>query len=99
MLAVIEGKLEKSGAFDRKSLFVQSLERLPWHIVVGLWGIETMKNLYTRDIRRRIKPRLRGGHDFAFSVLRGEPLPVARWGVERYRSKRHRFFSNRGNCY
>lgn len=31
MLAVIEGKLETSGAFTQDKLFVRSLERLPWH--------------------------------------------------------------------
>ena len=34
MLAVIEGKLETSGAFTRDKLFVRSLERLPWHYVI-----------------------------------------------------------------
>ncbi|MDR3113346.1 MAG: hypothetical protein LBU09_03125 [Endomicrobium sp.] len=47
MLAVIEGKKEKSGGFDRKSLFVQSIERLTWHIIIALWGVEAMKELYT----------------------------------------------------
>jgi len=32
MLAVIEGRLDTSGAFNRDKLFVRSLERLPWHI-------------------------------------------------------------------
>jgi hypothetical protein len=98
MLAVIEGKKEKSGGFDRKSLFVQSLERLPWHIIIALWGIEAMKELYTPELKRRIRPQLRGIHDFAFSILRGEPVSASGWGVVSYRSKRHRFFSNRGNC-
>ena len=50
MLAVIEGKLDSSGAFTRDKLFVRSLERLPWHYVVCLWGIEAIKELYTEDI-------------------------------------------------
>ncbi|MDR2718082.1 MAG: hypothetical protein LBB89_08470 [Treponema sp.] len=38
MLAVIEGRLESSGAFNREKLFVRSLERIPWHYVTALCG-------------------------------------------------------------
>jgi hypothetical protein len=98
MLAVIEGKLETSGAFTRDKLFVRSLERLPWHYVIALWNIETIKELYTQDIAKRIWPKERRYHyDFALAVLRREPLPPARWGYEYFKSERYRFFSNRGH--
>ena len=98
MLAVIEGKLESSGAFNREKLFVRSLERLPWHYVVALWGIETIKQLYTPEIAKRIWPKERRHHfDFALAVLRKEPLPTTRWGNEYFTTERHRFFSNRGH--
>jgi hypothetical protein len=98
MLDVIEGRRESSGSFDRKKLFVRSLERLPWHYTVALWGVETMKELYTPEIRKRIwPPERRDTFDFAFGILRGEPVSFAGWGAEHYRSKRHRFFSDRGN--
>jgi hypothetical protein len=96
MLAVIEGKLETSGAFTRDKLFVRSLERLPWHYVVALWGVETIKELYTPEIAKRIWPKDRRYHfDFALAVLRREPLPPARWGAEYFKSERYRFFSDR----
>jgi len=98
MLAVIEGDLERSGAFTRDKLFVRSLERLPWHYVTALWGVDTIKELYTPEIAKRIWPKERRKHfDYALAVLRGEPLPPSRWGDEYYKSKRHRFFSDRGN--
>ena len=98
MLAVIEGKLESSGAFNREKLLVRSLERLPWHYVVALWGIETIKQLYTPEIAKRIWPKERRYHfDFALAVLRKEPLPPTRWGNEYFTTERHRFFSNRGH--
>jgi hypothetical protein len=97
MLEVIEGRLESSGAFTRDKLFVRSLERLPWHYVTALWGIETIKELYTPQIAGRIWPKSRRYHfDFALAVLRGEPLPLTRWGDEYFKSERYRFFSNRG---
>jgi hypothetical protein len=98
MLAVIEGRLKSSGAFNRDKLFVRSLERIPWHYVTALWGIESIKELYTPEIARRIWPKERRYHfDFALAVLRREPLPPARWGDEYFKSQRYRFFSNRGN--
>jgi len=98
MLAVIEGRLESSGAFNQDKLFVRSLERLPWHYVTALWGIEKIKKLYTPEIAKRIWPKERRYHfDFALAVLRREPLPSARWGYEYFTTQRHRFFSNRRN--
>jgi len=98
MLSVIEGRLDSSGAFNREKLFIRSLERLPWHYVTALWGIETIKELYTPEIAERIWPKERRYHfDFALAVLRREPLPPARWGYEYFKSERYRFFFNRGN--
>ena len=97
MLEVIEGRLENSGAFTREKLLVRSLERLPWHYVTALWGVNLIKELYTPKIAGRIWPKSRRYHfDFALAVLRREPLPPARWGDEYFKSERYRFFSNRG---
>jgi len=99
MLAVIEGNLINSGAFTKDKLFVRSLERLPWHYMTALWGIDAIKELYTPENATRIWPKERRRHfDFALAVLRGEPLPATRWGTGYFKSKRHRFFSDRGNC-
>jgi len=96
MLAVVEGKLESSGAFTRDKLFVRSLERLPWHYVTALWGVETIKKLYTSEIAKRIWPKDRRYHfDFALAVLRREPLPTSRWGDEHYKQMWRPVFSNR----
>ncbi|MDR2964648.1 MAG: hypothetical protein LBU88_02615 [Treponema sp.] len=96
MLAVIEGQLETSGTFTRDKLFVRSLERLPWHYVVALWGVETIKELYTPEIAKRIWPKDRRYHfDFALAVLRRETLPAARWGDEHYKQMWRPVFSNR----
>ena len=74
MLAVIDGRLTGSGFFTRDKLFVRSLERLPWHYMTGLWGVEAIKELYTPEIAARIWPNERRKHfDFALAVLRGKP--------------------------
>ena len=96
MLAVIEGRLESSGAFNREKLFVRSLERIPWHYVVALWGIEAIKELYTPEIAGRIWPKSRRYHfDFALAILRREPVSSARWGDEHYQQMWRPVFSNR----
>jgi len=96
MLSVIEGRIETSGAFTRDRLFVRSLERLPWHYVTALWGVELIKELYTEEIAKRIWPKSRRYHfDFALAVLRREPLPPSRWGSEHYKKMWRPVFSNR----
>jgi hypothetical protein len=98
MLAVVEGNKTETESFNRDKLFIRSLERLPWHYITALWGIDAIKELYTQENANRIWPKERRRHyDFALAVLRREPLPTTRWGVEYFKSKRYRFFSDRGN--
>jgi hypothetical protein len=98
MLAVIEGHLQRAGAFDRNALFVRSLERLPWHYVVGLWGVETMKQLYTQEIRDRVWPiDRRETFDVAFRILRGETVSAPEWGSEHCQRLGRAFLSDRWN--
>jgi hypothetical protein len=96
MLAVIEGSLASSGAFTREKLFVRSLERLSWYRIIGLWGVEEIKKLYTPELAGRIWPKdLRWRYDFALAILRREPVSVTRWGDEHYKQMRDTIFSNR----
>ena len=96
MLAVIEGRLVSSGAFTQDKLFVRSMERLSWFYFTGLWGIETIKKLYSPQIANRIWPKdLRNRYDYAIKLLRGEPLPPARWGDEYYKQMWRPFLSDR----
>jgi hypothetical protein len=96
MLAVIEGNLDSSGAFTRDRLFVRSLERLSWYSIIGLWGVETVKRLYTPELAGRIWPKsMRQRYDFALAVLRRAPISTSRWGDEHYKQMRNTVFSNR----
>jgi hypothetical protein len=96
MLAVVEGKLKNAAGFDQDRLFLRCLERVPWHRVIALWGVDKVKELYTPKITRALFPReLRTQYDFALAVLRREPVPAARWGDEHYKSLRDTIFSHR----
>jgi hypothetical protein len=98
MLAVLEGRIEKAGPFDQKTLLVRSLERLHWEYVAALWGVEKMKALYTPELSRRIWPKGRRRlFDFAFGILRKEPVSPSGWGSEYSKSVRHAFLSDRWN--
>jgi hypothetical protein len=96
MLEVLEGKIGKTGPFDKTFLFVRSLERLPWHILIGLWGPEAAKELYTPEAATRLWPKsLRSRYDFAFAILRREPVPLAEWGSANYKLMQDTVFSHR----
>lgn len=95
MLAVVEGRLENSAAFDRARLFVRSMERLSWYAFIELWGVETVKKLYTPELAKRVWPKGQRIHyDFAIGILRGEnPCSTVVWGKTKFhKSKRFRFF-------
>ncbi|GHV87274.1 hypothetical protein AGMMS50255_5700 [Spirochaetia bacterium] len=96
MLAVVEGKLESAAGFDRDRIFLRCLERVPWHRVIALWGVDKVKELYTQETAKRIFPKtLKERYDFAIAILRREPVPPARWGDEHYKSLRDTIFSHR----
>jgi hypothetical protein len=96
MLAVLEGEKPGAGSFDRNFLFVRSLERLPWHDIIGLWGVEEVKTLYTPENIRRLWPKdLRRKYDFALAILRREPVSFAEWGSPDSEQLRNTVFSHR----
>ena len=98
MLAVIDGDIEMAAPFDRKFLFARSLERLPWHYMIGLWGVEAAKKLYTPEIALRLWPKSRMDmYDFAFAIRRREPVSSAEWGSPRSKELQNTFLSHRWN--
>jgi hypothetical protein len=95
---LLDGQIERVGGLDRDALFVRCLERLPWHYVVALWGIETMQELYSSQNRNRLwPPERRESLDVAFAILRGDSLSISGWGSKRSKVLRNTFLSNRWN--
>ncbi|GBR72677.1 hypothetical protein NO1_0176 [Candidatus Termititenax aidoneus] len=96
MLAVVDGQKARAGNFDQERLFVRSLERLSWHRLVALWGVEKIKALYTPQVAHRLRsPDFRREYVFAVGILRGEPVSVAGWGSERSKQLQNLFLSDR----
>jgi hypothetical protein len=96
MLDVVEGRASFAGDFDREKLFARSLERMPWHYVVALWGVDAMNELYTDRTRAMLWPAERKEMcDASFSILRGESLPHTGWDTPRMRGYKDTFLSDR----
>jgi len=96
MLDVVEGNKESAGPFNAVRLFIRSLERMAWHRIIALWGIERMMSLYTDEVAHSLWPAsLRRRYDFAFGVLRGEPVSPAGWSPELRRKMQSTLLSHR----
>jgi len=64
----------------KKHIFIRCLQKLPWHHVVGIWGFDSAKSLLTDDVINHIWPKERRERFATLQkLLRGEPLPTARW--------------------
>lgn len=68
---------------EKERLFVKSLEKLPWHNVVGLWGFETAKHLLNDSVIQKLWPKERRQR-FAIlnRILRNEPVSAPEWSTE-----------------
>lgn len=61
-------------------------------------GTENCAKLYTEKVRRGLRNGdFRQKYDFAFGILRGEPVQAPRWGSEYCEKLRHTFVSDRWN--
>ena len=74
LLAVIDGSIPKAGPFDAPRLLVRSLERLSWHRIVGLWGIQRLLAVYEPALLKRLKSsEFRRRYTCIFGFLREVP--------------------------
>ena len=61
MLDVIDGLILKVEPFDARRLLVRSLERLTWHRIVALWGVERLLAVYDPMVLSRIRSTTKRG--------------------------------------
>jgi hypothetical protein len=96
LLAVVEGRLDHAGPFDRERLFVRSLERVPWHRIVGLWGKELAQSLLRPDIIKRVwMTSRRDKLERLAKILRREPVSFPGWSAELREKLQNTVFSHR----
>lgn len=94
MLDKIRGAVSVSEK-EKTRIFVRCFESLPWHLVVGLWGIDECRRMWSPDIRKMIRPQLRGKYDRIYAFLRGRPVSVSEQDVENRRRTFDAFLSHR----
>ena len=80
---------------DLQHFFIKAFERLRWHDLLGIFGIETVKKLLTEETRRGLRKEARGRYDSACAILRGEPLPTAKQDIEGRKRALKPFLSDR----
>lgn len=91
------------GDLSQEKIVLRMLERLGWHTILDLIGIEKTRLLLTKEIISKIHQReLRERYEFIRAVLSGEPVSFTGWGDEYYppaeragQKIKHTLFSNR----
>ena len=72
---VITGQRPKAGLFTFDRLFVRMLERLSWHELIDLLGMEYIKEHLTPDIIGKIRFKtLRGRYETIRKLFSGHPV-------------------------
>jgi hypothetical protein len=96
LLDVIDGMKDEAGSLDRKRLFIRSLEHLPWHRIVRLWGFEQAREMLNSSTIKGVRSKGRRQQlERLERILRGESLPPAEWNSEMRERLANTVFSNR----
>jgi hypothetical protein len=81
---------------SQEKIILRMLERLGWHTILDLLGIEKTRLLLTKNIISKVHQReLRERYEFIRAVLSGEPVSFTGWGDEYYQKIKHTLFSYR----
>jgi len=89
-------KSEPSITLSPEKIFTRMLERLGWHVILDILGVEKVKALLTKEIIRKIRQsELRERYEFIRKILFGETVSFTGWGDEYYQKIKHTLFSHR----
>jgi hypothetical protein len=81
---------------SREKIFLRMLERLGWHSILDIAGIDGVQSLLTTEIIHRIRPaELRERYETIRKILLGETVSFTGWGDEYYQQIKHTLFSDR----
>lgn len=94
MLDLIEHSRKQDEAKLRRC-FIRAFENLRWHELVSLFGIDTVKRLFTAQTRQGLRREARQNFDIAYAILRGEAVPSSRQDTENRRLALKPFLSDR----
>jgi hypothetical protein len=71
-------------------------ERLNWHELMDILGVDRIKKLLTKESISRIRfPELRERYEFIRKILSREPVSFTGWGDAYHQRIKHTLFSDR----
>ncbi len=95
LLEILSGR-KTNVLIDREMIFIRMIERLGWHEILNILGIDEVKRLLTKEtISRLHQSELRERYEFIRSILSGEAVSFTGWGDEYYQKIKHTLFSDR----
>jgi hypothetical protein len=89
------GKLSKKG-LSQKDVFIRTMSRLPWYLVVAIWGKEKSLSLLDTDTIKAVHSKARREQlERLEKILRGKPLPITEWSSQLREKLKKSILSNR----
>jgi hypothetical protein len=85
-----------NAVITQKQIFLRMIERLGWHNILEILGIDNVKRLLTKETVAGLRnTEMRERYEFIRSILFGEVVSFTGWGDEYYQKIKHTLFSNR----
>ncbi|MGA9405714.1 MAG: hypothetical protein WBW71_01150 [Bacteroidota bacterium] len=95
LYSIIVDKQRDHGVTQEK-VFLRMLERLGWHTILDILGVERVKSLLTVEAIGAIRQKeLRERYEFIRKILYGEALSFTGWGDAYYQKVKHTLLSHR----
>ncbi len=95
----IHEKKKDTESITQEKIFIRMLERLGWHAVLDILGVEKVKLLLKKETIANIRQKeLRERYEFIQKILFEETVFFTGWGDEYYQRIKHTLFSNRWYC-
>jgi hypothetical protein len=95
LYSVLTGEQSHS-AVSREKIFTRMLERLGWHTILDILGVEAVQSLLTSNVIAGLRhAEQRERYEFIRKILSGEAVSFTGWGDEYYQKIKHTLFSDR----
>ena len=87
---------QSHSAVSREKIFTRMLERLGWHTILDILGVEAVQSLLTSNVIAGLRhAEQRERYEFIRKILSGEAVSFTGWGDEYYQKIKHTLFSDR----
>ena len=95
LYSVLTGEQSHS-VVSRGKIFTRMLERLGWHTILDILGVEAVQSLLTSNVIAGLRhAEQRERYEFIRKTISGEAVSITGWGDEYYQKIKHTLFSDR----